>query len=584
MNKIKLLPKEVYSKIAAGEVIDRPASVVRELIDNAIDAGADEISIMIEKGGIDKIIVSDNGSGIYKDDLKLAFSMHATSKIENIDDLYKIYSMGFRGEALHSILTVSKITLTTNTDASGKTPGYRISNLNGDLDNIEQVPFKKGTKTEISEIFYNLPARKKFLKSTTSEWNAVKKTVSAKALSNLNISFNLYHNNQKIFITKGNGDFSEAFFNICPNENHFQINQESLDINKDIKLTVNYTDPDVFFQNRKYMEIFVNKRPVSVNFFYAAADSAYRNCLSPGRYPLVYLNLDINPKLIDINIHPAKKEIKFFDQNEIFKIIHDSLNHLLNKKLKRELINENFEIINQNSQLNFTFGKSENDKNIKYFNEVINNDYIKNPVEDIVNKYIKNDNAKKDNYNILGTVFDTYIIVEKDDKVIFIDQHAACESVIFIRKKNKYKENTDIEKLLIPILFDLDNPPDDLDNRISCLNKNSFLIEHQEGLTIVIKEVPSILLERKNYDIIVEIIKNFLENTDNYKEINLIDEILIELSCKEAVKKGDKLSLIELNEIVNEYFTNKVFNCPHGRPAHFEITNEYLEKIFQRKI
>ncbi|MBN2544244.1 MAG: DNA mismatch repair endonuclease MutL [Spirochaetes bacterium] len=584
MNKIKLLPKEVYSKIAAGEVIDRPASVVRELIDNSIDALADEISIMIEKGGIDKIIIADNGSGIDKDDIELAFSMHATSKIKNIDDLFKINSMGFRGEALHSIKTVSKITLTTNTDASGKLAGSRISNLKGKLDVIENVPFKKGTKVEISDLFYNLPARKKFLKSPVSEWNFIKKTVAAKALSNLNISFNLYHNNQRIFATMGDGNFTNAFFNIYGNENPFLINEEKIEINDDIKIHAYYTDPDVFFQNRKYMEIFVNKRPVWVNFFYAAVDSAYRSFLSPGRYPLVYLNLDIDPRLIDINIHPAKREIKFFDQNEIFKIIHDSLKHLLNKKLNRELINENYEITEQNNQLKFSFGINENDKNSKYFNEVLNTGYIKNPVEDIVNEYIKNDNERLNKFNILATVFDTYIIVQKEDKVIFIDQHAACESVIFNRKKNKYQKNPDIEKLIIPILFDLDNPGDDLEERIISLNKNGFLIELQEGLTIVIKEAPSILLERKNYDIIVEIIKNFLENVNNYNKINLLDEILIELSCKEAVKKGDKLSLIELNEIVNEYFENKVYNCPHGRPIHFEITNEYLEKIFQRKI
>ena len=575
MNKIKILPKNVYSKIAAGEVVERPCSIVRELIDNSIDSGASEIIINVEKGGIKKITVSDNGCGIQKDDMPLALSMHATSKIDTIDDLLKLSTMGFRGEALYSIQTVSKLAITSNIDKTGKSAGYKVCNFTEIPNAIKSVAHKKGTKLEVEDIFYNLPARKKFLKSTISEWNAIKKIVSAKALSTLNISFRLYHNNELIFVTKGNGDFQDTFFSIYKNESPFSIHNYFKEVNNNLEINLYYSTSEVFFPNRKYQILFVNGRPVIANFFYASIDSGVRNYISPGRHPLIYLYLKINPELTDINIHPAKKEIKFYNQNDIFIAIQTTIGEAMGKIVKREILqaqSDNYTTQVTQNELNFYQNNGENKTPFDYFNEVINKE----------NNYINETRDEKD-YQILGVVFDTYILVQKSNRVFFIDQHAACESIIFSRKKEKYSKTQDVEILIIPTVFDIDNWNDNIDEKIKTLNNNKFQIEKGEGTTIVIRELPAILLNKKNYDTVVEIIRDFLESSGKIEDENLIDSILIEASCKEAIKKGDKLSLLEITEIVDEYFLMGITNCPHGRPTHFELTKDNLEKVFQRK-
>jgi len=578
MNHIKILPKEIYSKIAAGEVVERPASIVRELIDNAIDAKSTEIIIDIEKGGLKKISVTDNGTGIFKDDLPLALSMHATSKINDINDLLAINTMGFRGEALHSIQTVSKITITTNTDDTGKNPGFKVQNYGKDKDKIIPTAFKKGTKVEVEEIFYNIPARMKFLKTQTSEWFHIKNTVIDKVFSALNVSFKLIHNKQIIFSTNGNEYFKEAFFSIFKNEDNFDIYKFTQKINDDITISLYHSPGEIFFSNRKYQTLFVNNRPVRVSFLNAAIDTAIRNYISPGRHPLIYIYININPKLIDVNIHPAKKEIKFINQNDVFCSIQNTIIQSFSKILKREIYGDNDYKKNEEKkdkmiQLDF----NNIDNKFDYYNEVIaaknKND---NNFTDQNQKIIKN-------YNILGVAFDTYIIVEKNNKILLIDQHAAAESIIFNMKKEKYKKTQDIEKLLVPIIFDLEKIDGNLEKKIDILNRNKFLIERSEGSTIKIRELPAILLIKKDYDYVIDIIKAFLEKEGIIEEDNIIDILLIEASCKEAVKKGDILTILEMAEIIDEFFKINKINCPHGRPIYFEISKEYLEKIFQRK-
>lgn len=579
MNKIKLLPESVYSKIAAGEVIERPASVVRELIDNSIDADAKEIIINIEDCGLKKITVIDDGSGIEKNDLNIALSKHATSKINSINDLLNLTTMGFRGEALHSIQTISKVSITSNTDASGKTPGYKTANFGKDEDEIISIACKKGTKVEVEDIFHNIPVRKKFLKSGIAEWNNIKKVVSDKALSYLNISFKLYNNNSPVFFTNGDSIFEKSFFSIYKNETSFPIYKFDKKINDDFDIELYYSSHDLFFHNRKFQMLFVNRRPVTVGFFYSAIDTGIRNYISPGRHPLVFIYVKINPSLIDVNIHPAKKEIKFIYQNDIFNGMYSCLQEAMSKITNRELYEPKKKNIIQDSNNNLKFYEKENSgkTSLNYFNEVIlkNNDLIQR--EGI-------DKIKSGDYNILGTAFDTYIIIEKNDKIIFIDFHAASELIIFNRKKEKYNKEKNIEKLIIPIVVDLENFNDDSEKKIKLLNENNFLIERGEGASVTISEMPSILLNKKNFDYIVELIRNFIESDTVFKkEENIIDALLIESSCREAPKQGDKITLLEMVEIVEEYFKLDRFNCPHGRPIHFELTKTSLEKSFQRK-
>ncbi|MBP7554540.1 MAG: ATP-binding protein, partial [Spirochaetes bacterium] len=255
MSRIKLLSEDVYSKIAAGEVIDRPAAVVRELIDNSIDAGAKEIVVNVVNAGMDFIAVSDDGMGIDKEDLKLSLTEHATSKIRTVDDIFAVKSMGFRGEALYSIERISKITIFSNTDETGQSIGYKISN---DDYKIEPIAFKKGTKVKVTDLFYNLPARKNFIKSKIIELNAIKKIVIDKILSNLNVSFAFYSDEKIVFRSDGKGDFKSAFFDVFGIEERFEIKSKSATIDDKTSMRIYYSDANVFFSSRKYQGLSVN--------------------------------------------------------------------------------------------------------------------------------------------------------------------------------------------------------------------------------------------------------------------------------------------------------------------------------------
>lgn len=574
MSRIKLLSEDVYSKIAAGEVIDRPAAVVRELIDNSIDAGAKEIVVNVVNAGMDFIAVSDDGMGIDKEDLKLSLTEHATSKIRTVDDIFAVKSMGFRGEALYSIERISKITIFSNTDETGQSIGYKISN---DDYKIEPIAFKKGTKVKVTDLFYNLPARKNFIKSKIIELNAIKKIVIDKILSNLNVSFAFYSDEKIVFRSDGKGDFKSAFFDVFGIEERFEIKSKSATIDDKTSMRIYYSDANVFFSSRKYQGLSVNNRAVYAGFLYTAIDAGIKNFISPGRRPLVFIELDIDPSLIDVNIHPAKKEIKFYDQQKIFESIRINLYKAFGECIGREiLITENDETKFQKEENNFlNFSRpasSESQK--KYFNYLVEN----NSTEGVID----NENLNRKDYKILGRVFENYIIIEKERKIYLIDQHAAAEAIIYADKKAKYEKSKTIEKLIIPIIFEVPDWNEATDRKIEILNKNGFLIEKQEGTTLSLREAPEALINRKDYDSIIDAILAYLEK-DFGEEDNIVNDVLIESSCKEAIKKGDSLNLLEISEIVDKYFEKNISNCPHGRPAHFELAEENLEKYFQRK-
>ena len=307
MGKILLLPDDVSSKIAAGEVIERPASVVRELIDNSVDAYSTEITIKIEGYGAKRVVVSDNGCGMDRDDLALSFKKHSTSKIREINDLYNLSTMGFRGEALYSIETISNLSIISNNQDNGDSLGYRIANYGERRYEVTEIASKRGTKVEVTNLFFNLPARLRFLKSAITEINQIKKTISDKALSFLDVSFKFYNDNKLIFETTNTNNFKKNFFDIYTNENNFEIFHYEEFVGNDIKIDIYYSSLDTFFPTRKYQTLYVNRRAVTVPFFYNALDNGLRNYISTGRHPLVYFFIDINPNLIDINIHPAKR-------------------------------------------------------------------------------------------------------------------------------------------------------------------------------------------------------------------------------------------------------------------------------------
>ena len=589
--RIKQLPESVYSRIAAGEVIDKPAAVVRELVDNSIDAGAATITVKTTNGGIDSIVVDDDGCGIHRDDLLLALTEHATSKIFDVDDIYNVTTMGFRGEALNSIKTVAHITITTNTDETGLSAG---SSINNDDYKVKSVPFKKGTMITVTDLFYNLPARRKFLKSKITELNNVKKVLRDKALANLNIAFKFFNDGKLVFSTKGDGDFAAAFNSTTPNANDngldIHINSFIQRVSEDLCFTIYYSSPDVFFTSRKYQSLFVNNRPVSVPFYYAMIDTAVREYISPGRHALVYTFIDINPSQIDVNIHPAKKEINFAESSFVSSQLCYAIKLAMSQVLSRRISPDGGLVQNETffaADKPFSVDLFEPERFGSFSQNGGSSDYI-----DFIERsqsYESNDAFSEttqnvaDDYRIVGRIFNNYILVEKDGKMLIIDQHAAAESIIYRKKLKNYEESHSSEQLIIPLTAELSDWTDKTEQRIAQLNQNGFDIERSEGTTIVIRAVPHVLLLRKNNDVVTQLIVSFLQ-----KEIDpdksILDQILIEASCKEAIKKGDYINLLEMTEIVQQYFAYGITNCPHGRPAHFELALEDVEKYFQRKM
>ncbi len=585
--KINILDEAVYSKIAAGEIIDKPASIVRELVDNSIDAHATKIDIRLKNGGINQITITDDGDGMSKDDLELATLKHTTSKIKTIDDIYTIKSMGFRGEALYSIKTVSIVTITSSNSSSGTTPGYTLSFVDT-IQKIEETASNKGTKIDIKDLFYNLPARRKFLKSSTTELNSIKSTLIEKIFSNLHIAFNVYNDDKLVFRTNGNGSFNEAFFCVYKNENPFEISPFTYQHNDSLSIMLYHSEKEIFFNTKKYQVVFVNNRPINCPFFYSAAATGYSDYISPGRNPLIYLFIDIDPQLIDVNIHPAKREVKFYDQQIIYTAIMNAVKAAFSNSVKSGItgtasndyssffIKENHtpHYGSQNSFIPKPHNSIEGDLLDLYHT------HKSSIISERSNIPFAHDTSVSD-FKIIGTLFSTYITVEKDNKVYFIDQHAVEESHIFKKKKELFEKNPGIDNLLIPFILELDITNDFINKKIVQLNEVGFTIEENEGNTFTIRSLPSIL-NAMNISIVKQILKEWLEESE-ISDRTIIDGILIKASCREAVKKGDSLSPLEIKNLVEIFFNEEITNCPHGRPVFFELSKDNFEKNFQRK-
>lgn len=583
--KIAVLDESVSSKIAAGEIIEKPASIIRELIDNSIDAGSTLIDIRTKQGGISEITITDNGEGMSKEDLELSILKHSTSKIKTLDDLYNINSMGFRGEALYSIQTVSKLSITTNSSSDGASPGYRLFFKDGEK-KIEPVAAKKGTKIEVSDLFYNLPARKKFLKTPSSELNSIKSAIMEKVFSDTNVSFSLHNDDKLIFRTSGDGSFSSSFFSVHKNESSFDISKHELYFNDQISLTLYYSDKEVFFNTRKFQSLYVNNRPITCPFFYTAVSSGYSDYISPGRHPLLFVFINISPELIDVNIHPAKKEIKFQDQQLIFSAIVQLIKGAYSSKIKSalQIKSEDYSPLFMKEENTAVSYNSDEKNRCEPVVEKSLLDMFNTQKPDIIDANQNIPYTVKNDFNdikILGTVFNTYLTIEKNDKLYFIDQHALEESYIYNLKKKKYLADSSAENLLIPIILEPDSLNDFAAAKIAKLNDCGFSIEENEGDTFTIRAIPSILsyMDSEN---IKSVINEWLEDNES-SDKTIIDQLLITASCREAVKKGDKLSPLEIKNLADIFFSENITNCPHGRPVFFEINKESFEKNFQRK-
>ncbi len=612
MGRIKLLSENVFVKIAAGEVVDRPAAVVRELIDNSIDAGAKQITVEVNNGGLDLIVVTDDGDGIERDDLKLALLQHATSKITTVEDIYRVQTNGFRGEALHAIQSVSRFCLKSCTGSDPSGAGFMIANYNEpDRDAFEISPaaLNRGTVISVSDLFYNLPARRKFMKSSLTEFNVIKKTLIEKIFSYPDTIFKLIKDGKVVLRTGKCESFTELFNSVFENESNIKLHEREFKTDE-FSIKLYYSSQDRFYGTRKYQSLYVNNRPVVLPFFYGAVDSGIRDYISPGRHPVVFCFVTMDPSLVDVNVHPAKKEIRVYESDRLFnaivRTVKSAYSAIVASSVRYEPISFHRDAPSTDGQSAEGHSPEDRDTVAPTFSErplfddfsqgkmsdyrpaaSFPTDVDRNKNYDDFMDFLKTNSPKQSgidsgiDYKVMGVFSDTYILISHTDRLVFIDQHALSEAIIFNSKREIFYNKNEQEQLLIPLMLHLSRWNTRIEKNIELLIKNGFNLEMQEGNTIRLTGVPSFFLMKRDYSELGDIIEDFL--FENTSDKNILDELLIQSSCREAVKKGDRLPIMVIEEMVDEMFRLNITNCPHGRPVFYEITSDYLDKFFQRK-
>ncbi|WP_027307508.1 DNA mismatch repair endonuclease MutL [Caloramator sp. ALD01] len=627
MGDINILSNDLINKIAAGEVIERPASIVKELIENSIDAGASEIIVEIENGGISLIRVSDNGKGIKEDDIEKAFMRHATSKIKDEHDLFKITSLGFRGEALASIAAVSKVELITKTNISDF--GIKAYLENGKIVLKEYCGSTDGTTITIKDIFYNVPARLKFLKSPSREQANITEIMQNLALSHPQISFKYIANKKNVFITTGDGSLKNVIY-IIWGKNVFDNLIEVNSTKETITLKGFIGNSKLEKSNRNYQSIFVNGRHVRNKTITAAVENAYKSMLSINKFPLFVLNIFINPELIDVNVHPTKAEIKFSDEQKIFKEVYSCIKESLLKKdfipsykIEDNILNSKFQFSldnnyknslneknsifrenidnNYNVQTSFNIEKIDKFKKINFDIDELDSSKEESNIDEkqsVISTNIKTDtkidvdnnhqhsiktNTSFPLLTVVGQLHFTYIIAEASEGFYLIDQHAAHERILFEKYLNEYNcGNLNKQILLSPIILEF-SPSDKekIFDNTSLLNRLGFDFEDFGGTTISLRTVPN-NIKIKNYK---QLIEEILLNINNGIELNTnaIEKIIYTMACKNAIKAGDKLNYQEILNLIKELSKcQNPFTCPHGRPTMIKFEYIDLEKKFKR--
>ena len=669
MGSIVLLDDLTINQIAAGEVIERPANVVKELVENSIDAGATSINVEIENGGISLIRITDNGKGIAADDVEIAFERHATSKIRSAKDLIKVSTMGFRGEALASIAAIAKVELVTKTKDAEM--GTRIIVEGGDVVLKEECGAPNGTTITVRELFFNTPVRYKFLKKDFTEGGYIETALERISLINPGISFRLISNKKQILQTSGNGDMKTVVFNIFGKD----VSQNIVDLNfeyEGIEVTGVAGKPEIARSNRSNQLFYVNGRFIKDKTLSAATEEAYRTLVPQGKFCFCIVNVNMNPEMVDVNVHPAKLEVRFTEEGKVFKAVYHAVRNALlgNDLIKDESADEKpiarenavtnetpvkkglFEIFRggksnekkeENTNLrtmNIEVTKKENDDtfiskmmtkgrqenteaseehlddkdtvseltvreqtNNYNVNDEENEIVTNNKVKDIVDAYNEKESSEQKQvpmfyeqdfiekvelpeYQILGVAFNTYILLQLDDDIYILDQHAAHERVLYEKvKQNFYKDGgKEVQMLLLPDVIDL--PKKDMrlvHDNLKLFEQSGFDIEEFGENTIKINGVPVICYEMDTKDLFLDIIDG-LDITNRTNKQDIEEKFISTVACKAAVKANMYLDEREIRGLLDELLLlENPFTCPHGRPTAIRITKTEIEKKFGRR-
>jgi len=594
VKRIQQLSRQLINQIAAGEVIERPASVVKELVENSIDAGATRIEIEVSKDCL-SLRVADNGAGIHPDDIELAFSKHATSKISTADDLFDIHTMGFRGEALASIISIAKVVCTTRT--KDFETGTRVE---CEESNVKSSPAACaiGTTMEVNDLFYNTPVRQKFLKSEKVELSYISEALQSIAISHPEIAITLIYDGKTPVKTSGSGDLLCVLTEIYSNS----IVGELKKINKKDELSHLHatgfcSTPDFTRSSKKSVYVFVNNRVVKCPVILKAIDTAYKNMLPAGKYPFVCLNLSIPAKDVDVNVHPTKKEVRYQNPNQIFNFIYSSiLGALADIKVPQKEEPDivipfgNYNTLQTTTQDGVSQDKEDDDTvyvSSQKFEEIQETNTPPASRQFELNiKQIDLDIPKvaqvEESFNIIGQYQNTYIIFEEDTELKIVDQHIADERYIFEKlQANLKKEDIHSQLLLISDVLQLEAADIELIQENSEKLKHfGYEIQKVSDTEIIFKKVPQVISHIKVKDILSDILENLHGDLNNLEE-----KMLVTMSCKAAVKAGTELNHWQMEELIKKWKTTKLpYTCPHGRPIVHTFSEKEIASFFHRNV
>lgn len=616
MPNIAILNQETIDKIAAGEVVERPCSVVKELVENAIDAGSTAITVEIKEGGISFIRITDNGCGIERDQVAVAFYRHSTSKIRSAEDLLTVKSLGFRGEALSSISAVARVELITKTYDELTGTRYVIEGSK-ELSN-EEIGAPDGTTFIVKDLFYNVPARRKFLKTAQTEGSYISDMVEKLALSHPDISFKFINNNQTKLHTSGNGNRKDIIYHIFGRE----ISSSLLEVKHEceyFKVEGFIGKPVITRGNRNYENYFINGRYVKSNILSRAIEEAYKNFLMQHQYPFTVLYFTFFSEL-DVNVHPTKMELRFDNNNEIYVELCDTIYAILSHKEMipevpvdstpapkkivheyKEPIPEPFEKRRINevraAESRSVYGQSVTSTVKNYSatepaakapetSTAYEPAHVVTGTQQTLGDYDKvflTESAKKQ-FSIIGQLFKTYWLIEFEDKLYIIDQHAAHEKVLY-EKTMARLANKDFtsQRISPPIVMTLDaRECEMLEKYWPQIEQFGYEVEHFGGKEYMISAIPDNLFNIDMKDLFIEMLDDF-SNATGRQTPDIITEKVASMSCKAAVKGNDKLTLPEINKLIDDLLSlDNPYNCPHGRPTIISMSKYEIEKKFKR--
>ena len=557
MGNIVLLDDLTINKIAAGEVIERPANVVKELVENSIDAESTKIIIEIKNGGKTLVKIVDNGKGISANDIPLSLERHATSKIRKIEDLEHTYSMGFRGEALASIASISELTMMTKTAEEN---GTKITAEAGEIEEVEEIGIPVGTTIMVERLFFNTPVRYKFLKNDATEFRYIKEWVQKTALVNSDIAFKLINDGKIVFQTNGNGNIRDIIYLLYGKE----IEKNLLDVNYEsegIKVTGVIGNTTIARDNRKSQILYLNKRNIKNQILTNSADQAFKGATGIGKYGFFILNLEMPANYYDVNVHPTKMEVRFNDENKLYKVFYHAI--------KSSMLNGEFLDNDEKEQKKETYIENE----LEFLTNKFKNDA---PVE-----LINRENQREIEYKYVGILFRTFIIIEIGEDMFLIDQHAGHERILYEQIKENYKNHiqNNSQLMLIPEVYNLSHKEIEfVKENIELFRNTGFDIELFGEDSVKISGIPDIEYKVNKNRMFLDVLDEML-TTERTAIKDVEERFIATVACKAAVKANMDLTRQEVDSLIQRLLKLKnPFTCPHGRPTTIKFSKKELFK------